>query len=939
MIEKLHEIWTKATRRRALPLDVEARLTASLFRHLGSLMAGHVGGLVLTGIAMGEIGGTWSLIFTAAFLVLGALRAFVLYKARHLPDPAGSHDILRWRMPYQVVSIAWCLVSASLCCLCVIRGDSTLRLITFFLILGTTGGIASRNACSPRLALVQIVIWLSPALPEATQVDQSLWTLMLMMGVYFAALCSIVQRHYKDMVALIDAERTSQLAQLKLLEREAEVLGIFENAAAGVTEFDLINARYVRVNRIFCDMIGYTAAELLDGITPFDLIHPEDRAYQALQWADIQVTGKSFECERRYLRSDGIMVWGHVGVSVAARTAQGRPSRLITVVQDITESKVAGAALRASQDLLRLSLDIGGVGTFRRDYRAGLIYCGPETRQMNGLPPDDEPITAEVWLAAVPAEDRQRVLRDFTDSFVDRRSIAAFDYCFLHPERGLRHVMTRSRLEYDDAGRPLTSVGVIIDVTEQRSVEQRLAHLAHHDPLTDLPNRTLFRIRLDDCLSRAKEGMQCAVLCLDLDHFKDVNDSLGHPVGDALLCAVSARLQSLTRPSDTVARLGGDEFAIVLSPLEMEEDSTVFARRIVAALSTPYDIEGHRFVVGTSIGIAIAPDHGLDANRLLRNADMALYGAKSDGRGRHCFFDPAMDEKFQTRRALEADLRRALADEEFELFYQPLVSTTTGRIRGFEALLRWRNPTRGFVMPDAFIPVAEATGLIVPLGAFVLHRACAEAASWPGSSSVAVNLSASEFSSAGIVETVASALGRAGLDPDRLELEITESTMLQDTEATTETLHRLKALGVRIAIDDFGTGFSSLGYLQRFPFDKVKIDRAFVAPLGRTRESLAIVTAVVGLCAGLDMETTAEGVETDEQLKILTSIGCIEVQGYYFSPPRPADEIAALVARLGIEKHGTERHAANSPMIQTPLPVDGGLGLLDWVSRSEQPVA
>ena len=938
MIAKLHEIGARATQRRTLPLEVEARLTESLFRHLGSLVAGHVAGLVLAALAIKDIGGTSFLVFSAAFATLGALRAFVFYKARRTPDLADPRHIIRWRGPYLAVSVAWCVVSAALCCFCFMKGDGTLRVTTSFLILGTTGGIASRNACSPRLALLQIVIWLLPAVQNAMRMYENSWILTLMIAVYFAALYSIVKRNYNDMVALIDAERTSQLAQSKLLEREAEVLGIFENAAAGVTEFDVKVARFVRVNRIFCDMIGYTAAELFDGMTPSDMTHPEDRANQAAQWAEIQLTGQSFECERRYLRSDGTVVWGRVGVSVAAKTEEGRPSRLITVIQDITELKLAGAALRASQDLLRLSLDIGGVGTFRCDYRAGLIYCGPETRQMNGLPPGDEPITADIWLAAVPAEDRPRVLKDFSDSYADRRSIAAFDYSFVHPERGPRHVMTRSRLEYDDTGRPLSSVGVIIDVTEQRSVEQRLAHLAHHDPLTDLPNRTLFRIRLDDSLVHVQEGVRCAILCLDLDHFKDINDTMGHPVGDALLCAVSARLQSLSRPSDTVARLGGDEFAIVLSPFTVEADLTVFAEKTIAALSAPYDIDGHRLVVGTSIGIAIAPDHGLDADRLLRNADMALYAAKSEGRGRHCLFDPAMDEKIQTRRALEADLRQALADGEFELFYQPLVSSATRRIRGFEALLRWRNEARGIVMPDAFIPLAEATGLIVPMGAFVLHRACLQAASWPDSPGVAVNLSASEFSSPGIVETVASALDRSGLDPNRLELEITESTMLQDTEATTETLHRLKALGVRIAIDDFGTGFSSLGYLQRFPFDKVKIDRAFVAPLGRTRESLAIVTAVVGLCNGLDMETTAEGVETEEQLTFLTRIGCIEVQGYYFSPPRPAGEIAALIAQLGIERRDTGRNV-DAPMIETPLPIDGGTGMMGWVSRLEQPVA
>ncbi len=938
MIAKLHEIHINRTQRPALPLEIEAALTASLFRHLGSLIAAHAGGFVLAAMAVNRNGGTWPLVFTAAISAIGTLRAYVLYSARQLPDPVGPLDVLRWRTPYNAVSLAWCTISATLCCYCILTGEGALRLVALFLVLGTTAGIASRNASSPRLALVQIVIWLMPALVEATQVDGGLWTVLLMIALYFAALSSIVWRQYNDIVALIDAERTSQRAQLKLQEREAEVLGIFENAAAGVSEFDVASARYVRVNRIFCDMIGYTAAELLAGITPAALTHPEDRAHQAEQWAAIQRTGKSFACERRYLRSDGTVVWGQIGVSIAARTADGRPSRLITVIQDITELKDAGAALRASQDLLHLSLDIGGVGTFRRDYQAGLIYCGPETRQMHGLPSGDEPIRADVWLATVPVEDQPRLMRDFDDAYSDRRSIAAFDYRFLHPERGLRHAMTRSRLEYDDSGRPLTSVGVVIDVTEQRSAERRLAHLAHHDPLTNLPNRTLFGIRLDDSLSRAKAGMQCAILCLDLDRFKDVNDTLGHPVGDALLRAVAARLRNVSRPSDTVARLGGDEFAIILSPLEHEADLAAFATAVVAALSAPYNVDGHRLVVGTSIGIAMALDDGLDAGRLLRNADVALYAAKREGRGRYHFFDPAMDKKIQARRALEVDLRQALAEEAFELFYQPLVSTATRQIRGFEALLRWRHPVRGLVMPDAFIPLAEETGLIVPMGAFVLHRACAEATSWPGSPSIAVNLSASEFSSSGIVETVASALRHSGLDPCRLELEITETTMLQDTEATTATLRRLKALGVRIAIDDFGTGFSSLSYLQRFPFDKVKIDRSFVAPLGRTRESLAIVTAVNGLCAGLNMETTAEGVETEEQLAILSSIGCIEIQGFYFSPPRAASEVAALVERLGIERR--EAQPVPKPLKIENSSMDGlDPGRLHWCGPHVQPAA
>ena len=503
MIANFHERWAKAAHRRTLPLEVEAQLTATLFRHVGSLIAGHVGGLVLAALTINEIDGPWPFVFTAALCLMAAFRAFVLYKARHLPDPTDPRDVLRWRMPYNAVSLAWCVISAALCCFCVLAGDGSIRLIAIFLILGTTGGIASRNACSPRLALVQIVLWLSPALPEATRLDEHLWTTLLLIAIYLAALTSIVRRHYNDTVALIDAERASQHAQCKLLEREAEVLGIFENAAAGVTEFDLTSSRYVRVNRIFCDMIGYKAEQFADGITPADMTHPEDRAQQSTQWADIQITGQSFECEQRYLRADGTVLWGRIGVSVATRTADGRPSRLITIIQDITALKVADAALRASQDLLHLSLDIGGVGTFRRDYQAGLIYCGPETRQMNGLPLGDEPIRADVWLATVLTEDRAQVLEDFSNAYADRRSIAAFNYRFIHPERGLRHVMTRSRLEYDEDGRPLSSVGVVIDVTDQRSAERRLAHLAHHDPLTDLPNRTLFGSRLDECLLSA----------------------------------------------------------------------------------------------------------------------------------------------------------------------------------------------------------------------------------------------------------------------------------------------------------------------------------------------------------------------------------------------------------------------------------------------------
>ncbi|MDO9714183.1 EAL domain-containing protein [Paracraurococcus lichenis] len=450
-----------------------------------------------------------------------------------------------------------------------------------------------------------------------------------------------------------------------------------------------------------------------------------------------------------------------------------------------------------------------------------------------------------------------------------------------------------------------TAVGGLViayeDVTERREAEARIAHIAHHDALTGLPNRVLFRERLDETLVRARRDEGFAVLCLDLDRFKDINDTLGHPAGDALLRVVAERLKTVLRETDTLARLGGDEFAILQPNVDQPGDASPLARRLVEALSAPFDLGGHQVVIGTSVGIALAPTDGLDADLLLKAADMALYRAKAEGRGRWCFFEPEMDARMRERRLLELDLRRALVVGEFELHYQPIVAVASRRVSGLEALLRWRHPERGLVPPDAFIPLAEEIGLIVPLGEWVLAQACRDAAGWLGTPKVAVNLSPVQFASRGLVDAVATALELSGLDPARLELEITETVMLQDTQATLATLHRLKALGVRIAMDDFGTGYSSLSYLQRFPFDKVKIDRSFTSGLEQSPRSNAIVGAVTDLCLGLDMTITAEGVETEEQLQELRRKGCGEAQGYLFSKPQPAAEIPMLLARLAAE--------------------------------------
>jgi diguanylate cyclase (GGDEF)-like protein len=436
------------------------------------------------------------------------------------------------------------------------------------------------------------------------------------------------------------------------------------------------------------------------------------------------------------------------------------------------------------------------------------------------------------------------------------------------------------------------------DVTESIRAEARISHLAKHDALTDLPNRVLFHEKLDEAVVRIGRGHAVAVFCLDLDRFKSVNDTLGHGIGDALLKLVAERLRRSVRESDTIARLGGDEFAIIQPFVDQPTGATALAARIIDALSEPFTIGDHQIEIGTSIGIAVAPSDGVTADDLLKHADLALYRAKSDGRGVYRFFEPEMDAKMRKRRELEMDLRAALGKNELELFYQPLVNLKEGKVIGFEALLRWRNPERGLVPPAEFIPLAEEIGLIAPIGAWVLRQACHEAASWPGDVKVAVNLSPIQFKSERLVLDVASALGASGLSPQRLELEITETVMLHDTETTLAMLRQIKALGVSISMDDFGTGYSSLSYLRKFPFDKIKIDQSFVREISDADESMAVVRAVVGLGSSLGMVTSAEGVETADQLRTLRAEGCTLAQGFLFSPAVPAQEIAALLRRI-----------------------------------------
>ncbi|EIM29328.1 putative bifunctional diguanylate cyclase/phosphodiesterase [Microvirga lotononidis] len=472
-----------------------------------------------------------------------------------------------------------------------------------------------------------------------------------------------------------------------------------------------------------------------------------------------------------------------------------------------------------------------------------------------------------------------------------------------------QHELIRLHWVFSAIAASLILIGVVLILLLNRHnrllgrAHEELHVLAHQDALTGLPNRVVLRSEVEQALTRLKpNGRTLAVSYLDLDHFKDVNDSFGHETGDELLKAVAERLRACIPASEgqvrnLISRFGGDEFAILQTGIRRPEECAALASRIVEALREPFSVNGQELFIGTSIGIALAQKN-VTPSQILKHADMALYHAKADGRGTFRFFEPDMDEQLQARRALEVDLRKAMSNGEFELFYQPQINIQKNEIGGFEALLRWHHPERGFVPPAEFIPVIEDTGLISPLGDWIIEQACKEAATWPGEMHVAVNLSPIQFRNRGLVQSVSNALASSGLSPQRLELEITESVLLQDNEMTVSTLHQLRRLGVRIAMDDFGTGYSSLSYLRSFPFDKIKIDQSFVREMSQRADCLAIVQSVANLGSSLGMPTVAEGIETEDQLRQVQAAGCTDAQGYYFGRPKPARELVHTLAAL-----------------------------------------
>ena len=464
------------------------------------------------------------------------------------------------------------------------------------------------------------------------------------------------------------------------------------------------------------------------------------------------------------------------------------------------------------------------------------------------------------------------------------------------PNGEIRHVQIRAICESDNNNRPQTLFGAMQDVTETESALLAVQHASQHDPLTGLPNRAKFIETLDKALKRAeREGDKKALVMVDVDHFKGINDSLGHPIGDGLLVEFANRLQQLTRDTDTVARLGGDEFAIIQVGADVAQDSVDLLERTLESMKEPFDVDGKRVSATLSAGVAMSPANGVTVDDLLQAADLAMYRAKQDGRGVYRFFDESMDQRMRERRRIARDLKAALASpkEQFRLFYQPIIKTETGRVTGMETLLRWFHPTGGPMSPSRFIPIAEETGLIVEIGKWVLSKACCDASEWPADSIVAINVSAVQFRQGNLLEVVREALKASGLEPGRLQLEITETAFLNNSREIFQTLHKLRDLGVQIAVDDFGVGYSSLSFLRSFPFDYLKLDKSFVLASGTTADENddAIIVAVARLGENLGMQTCAEGVETTEQFERIRFAGYTHAQGFLMSEPGPADKL------------------------------------------------
>lgn len=687
-------------------------------------------------------------------------------------------------------------------------------------------------------------------------------------------------------------------AEAAIRESEERFHAAFEQAGVGMglRDIDPLKPRWLRVNQKLCDILGYTREELLQ-LTSFDLTPPEDRD-TAIDYNQRLLRGKirNYTREKRYVRKDGRIIWVNLTMS-GVYDPDGRAIYIVSVLEDITQSKLAALALQESEEQFRqLATNIPEVFWIIDGATGAIAYVSPAFETIWGRACDDFRNNPAVWTDAIHPEDRERMS---VDGEVITRSGKKKDYRIVRPDGAIRWIHDQS-FPVMENGRLQRIIGIAEDITERKENEARMLHLAHYDGLTDLPNRVLFRDRLQQALVQAQRNdWLIGVLIIGIDRFKNINDTYGHETGDKVLQEVGRRIVACTRLGDTAGRFGGDEFGLILSNLGAAEDASLVAQKITDRLAQPLPIDGTETYLSASIGITLYPEDSQHADALIRDANAALRRAKELGRNNVQFYKTEMNARAKIKLGLETSLRRALDNNEFLLHYQPKVALLTGEISGFEALLRWQRPDQGMVSPADFVPLLEETGLILPVGDWVLRTACAQARHWRdsghGAVPIAVNLSVRQFQQPDLDQHLLKIINESGVEPDLLELEITESFLMHNPEEAAQTLTRLRDAGIRISVDDFGTGYSSLSYLSRFPIDSVKIDRSFIRDVTQNPENAAIARAVIGLAHNLGMKSVAEGVETVTQLGFLSTNDCDEIQGYFFSRPLPAAECSRML--------------------------------------------
>jgi diguanylate cyclase (GGDEF)-like protein/PAS domain S-box-containing protein len=690
-------------------------------------------------------------------------------------------------------------------------------------------------------------------------------------------------------IGVIEDITGSKESEEALRMSEERFRTVFSKANVGIT-LTALDMRFLQVNDKYCEMVGYERDELLR-MSITDIVPPEN-VVESLANRRKLVSGEisSYHVDRQLLRKDGTSVWASLVVSIV-RNSSGEPSYFVAVIHDLSERKRAEFALRESEEKFnQLSNNIPQVFWISDASHRQTIYISPACEQMLGFSADQLKENPLRLIRSVHSGDRLRVYK--------ARKAAAFrqydeTYRIVRQDGAIRWIRDRAFPVRDAANQVYRIAGIAEDITERKEAEEKLVHMAHFDGLTGLPNRVLFHDRLGQLLAQAqRRGRMVAVMFLDLDRFKVANDTLGHGIGDLLLKQVAERLSECVRVGDTVGRMSGDEFSIILCDLHSAEDARLAAQKILGVFAAPFMLEHHEVYVTASIGISMYPADSDDGDALIKDADTAMYRAKDSGRNNFQFFTREMNSRAMHRLDLENSLRRALERREFLVYYQPKANLESGEITGFEALLRWRRPDHGLVLPGEFVPLLEETGMIVPVGEWIVGAVCAQLKAWAAAGCralpVAINLSARQFAAKDLGITAKRILEEYGVDPRLIEMEITESSLMANTGEAEQTLEYLNALGVRLTIDDFGTGYSSLSYLKRFPLDALKIDRSFIRDITFDIDDATITRAVISMAHNLGLKVVAEGVETEAQLAFLAANGCDEMQGFFFSQPLPA---------------------------------------------------